>query len=90
MSEGSKPASVPDRLADFSPAQKFVYKELQAIEPATQPQIADETLLPARTVRDAIYTLCDEGEVEEIVRPTGDARKKWYATVSDGEHASDC
>lgn len=67
-----------DDVADLPPSAKLVYKALEYEGPMTQGQLAAETLLPARTVRDALSRLEDAQVVEErIFIP--DARKSTYA-----------
>lgn len=73
-------SSNPDRheqLSDAPPSAKLVHWVLERKGPATQGQLADETMLPQRTVRSALDTL----EAEDLVQKDiyiPDARKKVY------------
>ena len=65
------------QLTDVPPSAKLVHWELERNGPATQGQLAEQTLLPQRTVRSAL----DELEESELVRKelyVPDARKKVY------------
>jgi len=79
---GSDPETTPEqrfeRLLNLPPSSKLVYKVLeQADAPLTQGQIREQALLPARTTRDALSKLEDEGlVVEQLYVP--DARKRLY------------
>jgi DNA-binding MarR family transcriptional regulator len=83
---GSEPETTPEqrfeRLLDLPPSAKLVYKVLEAEDaPLTQGQIREQALLPARTARDALTKLEDEGLVEERMY-VPDARKRLYASHS--------
>ena len=79
---GSDPETTPEqrfeRLLNLPPSAKLVYKVLeQADAPLTQSQIREQALLPARTTRDALSKLDDQGlVVEQLYVP--DARKRLY------------
>lgn len=74
------PPTLPPGLADLPVSSKFVYRELQAAEPATQAELRARTLLPDRTVRRALDRLVDEDVVEKA--PSSDGRAPTY-TVDD-------
>jgi DNA-binding MarR family transcriptional regulator len=70
----------PDRwgpVRDLPPSAKLVAKVLDYEETLTQSQLAEETLLPARTVRHALSRLEDAGVVDSRVS-FSDARKRLY------------
>jgi DNA-binding MarR family transcriptional regulator len=60
------------------PSAKLVAKVLEYEGRLTQRQLAEETLLPQRTVRDALGRLADAGVVESRFSFT-DARKRIYS-----------
>jgi len=61
----------------YPPSAKLVYIALVADGPMTQRQLADETMLPPRTVRGALDRLeRDEFVTSELYIP--DARKKLF------------
>lgn len=67
-----------ERLVDLPPSAKLVAKVLEQDAPLTQAELAEETLLPTRTVRYALERL----ERVDLVhsRPSlRDARKRVYA-----------
>lgn len=71
-----------DKLADTPPSAKLVYKVLEHNGALTQKQIAEESLLPTRTVRDALDRLGDRDIVaKEIYIP--DARQNTYRITGD-------
>lgn len=82
---GSEPDTTPEqrfeRLLDLPPSAKLVFKVLEEDPPLTQRQIRERALLPARTTRDALTKLKDEGLVEERMY-VPDARKRLYAPES--------
>ena len=82
---GSDPETTPEqrfqRLVDLPPSSKLVYKVLEEDAPLTQRQIRRQALLPARTTRDALAKLKEEGIVEERMY-VPDARKRLYAPLS--------
>lgn len=79
-------ATTQNAVRDLPPSAKLVYKALEYEGSMTQSQLVAETMLPARTVRDALSRLEDAGAVEErIFIP--DARKSTYALV-EGPTAS--
>ncbi|USZ69880.1 hypothetical protein NGM10_15865 (plasmid) [Halorussus salilacus] len=85
---GSEPDTTPEqrleRLVDLPPSSKLVFKVLEEDAPLTQRQIRERALLPARTARDALTKLKDEGLVEERLY-VPDARKRLYAPLSVAE-----
>ena len=64
-------------VRDLPPSAKLVAKVLEYNETMTQQQIAEETLLPARTVRYALNRLDEEGVVQSRFS-FSDARKRLY------------
>ncbi|PSP81675.1 ArsR family transcriptional regulator [Halobacteriales archaeon QS_4_69_225] len=68
-------------VADLPPSAKLVYKTLEYEGSLTQSQLAEESLLPQRTVRHALGKLQDAGAVEESAYLM-DARKSMYTAVS--------
>ncbi|NEU58002.1 MarR family transcriptional regulator [Halorussus sp. MSC15.2] len=79
---GSEPETTPEqrfeRLLELPPSAKLVYRVLeQEDSPLTQGQIRRQALLPARTTRDALTKLEDDGLIEEQMY-VPDARKRLY------------
>lgn len=68
-------------VADLPPSAKLVYKTLEYEGSLTQSQLAEESLLPQRTVRHALSKLQDAGVVEESAYLM-DARKSMYTVAS--------
>jgi DNA-binding MarR family transcriptional regulator len=66
-----------DAVSDLPPSAKLVAKVLEYNERLTQSQLAEETMLPARTVRYALTRLEDVGAVDSRFSFT-DARKRIY------------
>jgi len=66
------------RLRELPPSAKLVYKVLEYDGSLTQGQLADETLLPPRTVRYATGRLEEAGVVDSRFSFT-DARKRLYS-----------
>ncbi|ELY98812.1 MarR family transcriptional regulator [Natrialba asiatica] len=66
-----------DRLRDLPPSAKLVAKVLETDSPLSQGQLADESLLPDRTVRYALNRLEDVGLVGSRYS-FRDARKQVY------------
>lgn len=64
-------------VADLPPSAKLVAKVLEYNGTMTQSQLADETLLPARTVRYALGRLEDVGVLDSRFS-FADARKRIY------------
>jgi DNA-binding MarR family transcriptional regulator len=74
-----EPATVGwDAVADLPPSAKLVAKVLEYNDRLTQSQLAEETMLPPRTVRYALTRLEEVGAVESRFSFT-DARKRVYA-----------
>lgn len=80
--------SVRSQLETLPPSAKLVYKTLEYEGPLTQGQLADQSLLPPRTVRYALSTLEDEDVVDEELY-IQDARKRLYSLSADGDDAAD-
>lgn len=66
-----------DRLRELPPSAKLVAKVLEIESPLSQGQLAEESLLPARTVRYALNRLEDEALVGSRYS-FQDARKQVY------------
>lgn len=69
-----------DRLRDLPPSAKLVAKVLEGRQPLSQGQLAEESLLPDRTVRYALNRLAGANLVESRYSFT-DARKQVYFLV---------
>ncbi|WP_101296385.1 MarR family transcriptional regulator [Halegenticoccus soli] len=79
-SEAVRGDAASDRWAsvrDLPPSAKLVAKVLDYNDTLTQSQLAEETLLPPRTVRYALARLEDEGVVTSRFS-FSDARKRLY------------
>ncbi|SDD21409.1 helix-turn-helix domain-containing protein [Natrinema hispanicum] len=66
-----------DRLRDLPPSAKLVAKVLETDSPLSQGQLAEESLLPDRTVRYALNRLEDVGLIGSRYS-FRDARKQVY------------
>ncbi|WP_380678527.1 MarR family transcriptional regulator [Salinigranum sp. GCM10025319] len=66
-----------DRLRELPPSAKLVAKVLQTDAPLSQGQLAEESLLPDRTVRYALNRL-EESELVSSRYSFKDARKQVY------------
>lgn len=66
-----------ERLRELPPSAKLVAKVLEIEAPLSQGQLADESLLPDRTVRYALNRLDDAGLVDSRYS-FRDARKQVY------------
>ena len=66
-----------DPVREMPPSAKLVAKVLDYNDTLTQSQLAEETLLPPRTVRYALSRLEDAGVVDSCFSFT-DARKRLY------------
>ncbi|MCG1002566.1 MULTISPECIES: helix-turn-helix domain-containing protein [Halobacterium] len=66
-----------EALEDLPPSAKLVAKVLEYNDTLTQSELAEETLLPARTVRYALTRLEEQGVVESRFS-FSDARKRIY------------
>ena len=66
-----------DRLRELPPSAKLVAKVLESDSPLSQGQLAEESLLPDRTVRYALNRLEDAGLVDSRYS-FRDARKQVY------------
>jgi DNA-binding MarR family transcriptional regulator len=67
-----------ERLRELPPSAKLVAKVLETDAPLSQQELAEESLLPDRTVRYAINRL-DEAGLVESRHSFHDARKRVYA-----------
>ena len=78
MTDGTAgPASLPTRVGELPPSAKLVAKTLEYEGELTQAQIAEETMLPGRTVRHAL-TLLEEEDVVASRISFMDARQQIY------------
>jgi len=66
-----------DAVRELPPSAKLVAKTLEYNDTLTQSQLADETLLPPRTVRYALNRLEEVGVVDSRFS-FSDARKRLY------------
>jgi len=66
-----------DAVRDLPPSAKLVAKVLEYNDTLTQSQLAEETLLPPRTVRYALSRLDDVGVIDSRFS-FADARKRIY------------
>ena len=73
----TKPTGTWDDVRELPPSAKLVAKVLEYNETMTQQQIAEETLLPARTVRYALNRLEEENVINSRFS-FADARKRLY------------
>ncbi|MHC3437225.1 MarR family transcriptional regulator [Natrialbaceae archaeon A-gly3] len=67
-----------DDVRDLPPSAKLVAKVLEYNDTMTQQEIAEETLLPARTVRYALNRLEEENVIDSRFS-FSDARKRLYS-----------
>jgi len=67
-----------ESIRDLPPSAKLVAKVLEYNDTLTQSQIAEESLLPDRTVRYALNRLDEEGLVDSRFS-FSDARKRLYS-----------
>ena len=67
-----------DRLLELPPSAKLVVKVLEMDGPLPQGELAEESLLPDRTVRYALNRLDEEGLIESR-HSIADPRKQVYA-----------
>jgi DNA-binding MarR family transcriptional regulator len=89
MGQSEHAEATPDRqdaarraaISDLPPSAKLVVKALEHEGDLSQQELADETLLPPRTVRYALGRLRDEDVVESQFSFV-DARKRKY-TLAD-------
>ncbi len=76
--EEQENATVREGLHDCPPSAKLVAKVLEYDGPLTQQELAEETLLPTRTVRYAVSQL-DEIDIVQSRFSFTDARKRVYS-----------
>jgi DNA-binding MarR family transcriptional regulator len=77
QTEGDADADGWEAVRDLPPSAKLVAKVLEYNDRLTQSQLAEETLLPARTVRYALTRL-EEHDVVASRFSFTDARKRVY------------
>jgi DNA-binding MarR family transcriptional regulator len=77
MSATAIDADTVEALEDLPPSAKLVAKVLEYNETLSQSELAEETLLPDRTVRYALTRL-EEHDVVESRFSFSDARKRLY------------
>lgn len=82
VQEQEQPAGSWDDVKELPPSAKLVAKILEYNGTMTQQEIAEETLLPARTVRYALNRL-EEEQVVESRFSFADARKRLYTLALD-------
>ncbi|MCU4717072.1 MarR family transcriptional regulator [Halapricum hydrolyticum] len=70
-------SAIRDRLSDLPPSAKLVAKVLEGSAPLSQGELAEESLLPDRTVRYALNRL-DEADLVDSRYSFRDARKQVY------------
>ncbi len=75
-----------EALRELPPSAKLVVKVLEYNDSLTQSELAEETLLPPRTVRYALTRL-EEIEAVESRFSFADARKRLYSLRPDGPAA---
>ncbi|PSP87677.1 ArsR family transcriptional regulator [Halobacteriales archaeon QS_4_66_20] len=71
-----------ETLRELPPSAKLVAKVLEYNDSLTQSQLAEETLLPPRTVRYALTRLEDAGIVDSRFS-FSDARKRIYTLAAE-------
>jgi len=74
-------------VVDLPPSAKLVFVVLSEHERLTQAALAEETLLPQRTVRYALDELREAGVIREELNIM-DARQRFYS-LDDGDRADD-
>lgn len=72
-----------DAVADLPPSAKLVFVVLERTDRLTQAGLADETLLPRRTVRYALDELRDADVLREELN-VRDARQRFYSLADPG------
>lgn len=77
-----------EAVADLPPSAKLVFVVLENHERLTQAALAEETLLPQRTVRYALEELRDAGVLREELNIM-DARQRFYSLVNAEESTDD-
>ncbi|MXR42444.1 MarR family transcriptional regulator [Halobaculum sp. WSA2] len=76
-----------EAVADLPPSAKLVFVVLENHERLTQSALAEETLLPQRTVRYALDELRDAGVLREELNIM-DARQRFYS-LGDAEGSAE-
>ncbi|GAA0210892.1 MarR family transcriptional regulator [Halobaculum roseum] len=76
-----------EAVADLPPSAKLVFVVLENHERLTQSALAEETLLPQRTVRYALDELREAGVLHEQLNIM-DARQRFYS-LADAEESAD-
>jgi DNA-binding MarR family transcriptional regulator len=77
-----EPTGTWEDVSELPPSAKLVAKVLEYEDTLTQSQLAEETLLPARTVRYALNRLEEENVVDSRFS-FSDARKRIYTLKLD-------
>lgn len=72
-----------DRLAESPPSVKLVYYVLKRSDAVSQPVLAEETLLPERTIRYALKRLEDVGIVRSEIDLSDPRRRRYRLTTVD-------
>ncbi|MFH5801919.1 MarR family transcriptional regulator [Haladaptatus sp. CMAA 1911] len=77
-------SSALEKLTELTPSAKLVAKVLQHNDLLTQPELAEATLLPQRTIRSALTQLQEQNLVDS--QPSViDARKQCYRLTFEWE-----
>lgn len=84
QSSGDAPTGTWESVQDLPPSAKLVAKALEYRGTLTQSELAEETMLPPRTVRYAVSRL-EEVDVVEASFSFADARKRLYSLTIDAE-----
>jgi DNA-binding MarR family transcriptional regulator len=79
---GESPTGSWEDVEDLPPSAKLVAKVLEYNDTLSQTQLAEETMLPARTVRYALNRL-EEHDAVESRFSFSDARKRLYTLTLD-------
>nr|WP_258303499.1 helix-turn-helix domain-containing protein [Haloferax larsenii] len=74
-------SDTPTPLEELPPSAKLVAKTLEYEGDLTQSQLADETMLPSRTVRNAVAQLQRERVITAQIS-FRDARQKVYSLIT--------
>ncbi|WP_049923006.1 MarR family transcriptional regulator [Halopiger djelfimassiliensis] len=82
IQQDADPRGTWEDVRELPPSAKLVAKVLEYNDTMTQQQIAEETLLPSRTVRYALNRL-DEENVIDSRFSFSDARKRLYSLDID-------
>lgn len=87
--QGATPRERYDALLDLSPSAKYVYTVLQNNGTLTKDELAERTLLPARTISYALERLSEAGLVEREIDATDARCRKYSPTTIDRPDEAD-